>query len=91
MKFNIAALLLGASTAVNIEAEAKNDVAIPQECLNTEEKIDEASLLDYMEHNDIDLLNQELLDDSQLDDEQNVAVERHVAGTAKRAYGKSWK
>jgi hypothetical protein len=91
MKFNLAAVLLGASQAITIEADTQQDIAIPEECLNTEEKIDEASLVDYMNNNDIDA-DAELVgedEDVQVDSEADRRI--HVKSSAKKHYGKTWK
>ena len=49
MKFAIAALLLGASKAVEVTADEEVEAQMPPECNDIEEKVDEASLLDYIQ------------------------------------------
>jgi hypothetical protein len=93
MKFNLAAVLLGASQAIATETEIAQEVALPEECLNIEEKVDESSLEEYMKHNDIDTVDNLIqeADDEDLELDTEVDRKKHITGKAKKHYGKTWK
>ena len=83
MKFAIAtALLLGASQAVEIQAHADEELEapLPAECTNMEEKIDEASLIDYMQDNEEVELPE---------NDEDVEIDRSIKGSSTQHYGKT--
>jgi len=48
MKFAISALLLSATTAVSVNPSNENEIQMPQECMDLEEKVDDASLVEFL-------------------------------------------